>query len=99
MSHVTSCCSLLLPPCSPSRPPAPAFPPGLPIRPAFSQRLPGRRALKRSLGLDPDLPAILLVGGGEGMGKLEATVDKIAAKLGHRAQARGQGGGGRLGFV
>jgi len=36
---------------------------GLPIRPLFSRGLPNRRAMRRRLGLDPGLPAILLVGG------------------------------------
>ena len=54
---------------------------GLPIRPAF--RAGGSAADKararKSLGLDPRAPTILLVGGGEGMGSIEATVDAIAA--------------------
>lgn len=32
------------------------------------------------------LPCLLLVGGGEGMGKLEATVEQLDARLGGRAQ-------------
>ena len=42
--------------------------------------------MKKRLGLPTDLPAILLVGGGEGMGKLEITVDQIAEKLGGSCQ-------------
>jgi 1,2-diacylglycerol 3-beta-galactosyltransferase len=42
--------------------------------------------MKTSLGLRADLPAVLLVGGGEGMGKLEVTVDQIAEKLGGSCQ-------------
>ncbi|MEW5313578.1 MAG: hypothetical protein WDW38_005136 [Sanguina aurantia] len=59
---------------------------GLPIRPIFSKRLAPKRSLKRQLGLDPDVPAILLVGGGEGMGALEVTVEQMALKLGTRCQ-------------
>ncbi len=55
---------------------------GLPIRPIFSKRLPPKRKLRARLGMDVDLPAILLVGGGEGMGKLEATVEQLDARLG-----------------
>lgn len=59
---------------------------GLPIRPIFSKRLAPKRSLKRQLGLDPDVPAILLVGGGEGMGALEVTVEQMALKLGTKCQ-------------
>ena len=53
---------------------------GLPIRPAF-KATEGRGAkakARKALGLDPAAPTILLVGGGEGMGSIEATVDAIA---------------------
>lgn len=59
---------------------------GLPIRPAFSKPLPPKKQMKKKLGMDPNVPAVLLVGGGEGMGKLEDTVDQIAAKLGKLCQ-------------
>lgn len=39
-------------------------------------------------GLLQDVPAILLVGGGEGMGKLQATVQQVDAKLQGAAQVR-----------
>jgi len=42
--------------------------------------------MRRRLGLDPALPAILLVGGGEGMGALEGTVTKLGEELGPTAQ-------------
>jgi hypothetical protein len=35
-----------------------------------------------------DLPAVLLVGGGEGMGALEATVEQLDASLQGSAQVR-----------
>lgn len=60
---------------------------GLPIRPAFSKKTASRAALRRSLGLHPTLPAVLMVGGGEGMGQLEATVKEIGLK-GTACQAR-----------
>ncbi|EFJ50227.1 hypothetical protein VOLCADRAFT_58564, partial [Volvox carteri f. nagariensis] len=59
---------------------------GLPIRPSFSRPLPPRHALRRSLGMSPNLPAVLLVGGGEGMGALEETVAQLDARLGDKCQ-------------
>jgi hypothetical protein len=59
---------------------------GLPIRPAFSKRQPPRRKLRKQLGLRRDEPAVFLVGGGEGMGPVERTVDSIAAGPGPRVQ-------------
>ena len=53
---------------------------GLPIRPDFAKSHGGLAALRRRLGMDPALPAVLLVGGGEGMGKLLQTVRAIAAR-------------------
>jgi hypothetical protein len=43
-------------------------------------------ALGPCQGLLPDLPAILLVGGGEGMGKLKATVEELDTRLQGEAQ-------------
>jgi 1,2-diacylglycerol 3-beta-galactosyltransferase len=52
---------------------------GLPIRPSFG-RVPGTKAaVRKRLGMDPALPTVLLVGGGEGMGAMRATVDALAA--------------------
>eukprot|EP00878_Enallax_costatus_P016039 GHUV01016815.1.p1 GENE.GHUV01016815.1~~GHUV01016815.1.p1 ORF type:complete len:526 (+),score=156.68 GHUV01016815.1:200-1777(+) len=59
---------------------------GLPIRPVFDKKLPAKNTLRKKLGLLPDVPAILLVGGGEGMGKLQATVEQLDAKLQGSAQ-------------
>lgn len=53
---------------------------GLPIRPDFSRRPAATWLLRRRLGLHASLPAVLMVGGGEGMGKLEATVRAIGKK-------------------
>jgi 1,2-diacylglycerol 3-beta-galactosyltransferase len=44
---------------------------GLPIRPAFAQPYPPGAKLKRTLGLAPDRPAVLLMGGGDGVGPVE----------------------------
>jgi len=59
---------------------------GLPIRPAFSRRFPSKRRLRKQLSMAIDPPAVLLVGGGEGMGPVEATVDALAAELGAACQ-------------
>ncbi len=48
---------------------------GMPIDPKFATEPPGdARQRKEALGLDPDRPAILLVGGGEGAGGLSRAV-------------------------
>ena len=52
---------------------------GLPIRPSFG-RVPGsKRAVRKRLGLDPSPSTVLIVGGGEGMGGMRATVSALAA--------------------
>ena len=38
------------------------------------------------LGMDPSTPAVLLVGGGEGMGPVELTCKTLAETVGSRAQ-------------
>ncbi|CAI5521621.1 unnamed protein product [Closterium sp. Naga37s-1] len=67
---------------------------GLPIRPAFAKPSAPKDELRRALGMDPDLPAALLIGGGEGMGPVEATAKALAANLapagGGEAVAKGQ---------
>lgn len=59
---------------------------GLPIRPAFAAPLPPRAQLRRQLGLEPEGRCVLLMGGGEGMGRLESTATALAATLPHDAQ-------------
>jgi len=60
---------------------------GLPIRPAFAKEPPPRAVLRQQLGMHPELPAALLVGGGEGMGRLGAIAHAVADRL--AADARG----------
>lgn len=50
---------------------------GLPVNPRFMRNLPERHAARETLGWDPTLPAILIVGGGEGMGPLYETARAI----------------------
>ncbi len=51
---------------------------GLPIRTTFSQSVPDKAVLLRQLGLDPSLPTLLLMGGGQGMGPLAAIAQAVA---------------------
>ncbi|MCB9451055.1 MAG: glycosyltransferase [Anaerolineaceae bacterium] len=50
---------------------------GLPVHPNFAERLVSKAEARKSLGWDPDLPAVLMVGGGEGMGPLYKTARAI----------------------
>ncbi|BDA40481.1 probable monogalactosyldiacylglycerol synthase, chloroplas [Coccomyxa sp. Obi] len=59
---------------------------GLPIRPAFSAKIASKHSLRKRLGLDRHLPTVLLVGGGEGMGAIEQTLDALDARLGGACQ-------------
>jgi 1,2-diacylglycerol 3-beta-galactosyltransferase len=59
---------------------------GLPIRPNFAKKFPSKKSLRRSLGMDADAPAVLLVGGGEGMGPVEKTVDALRENVGSGCQ-------------
>ncbi len=63
---------------------------GLPVRPVFA--LPPRPVaeLRAELGMDPDLPAVLLVGGGEGIGRVGEIAPVVAAALARSGKARGQ---------
>jgi 1,2-diacylglycerol 3-beta-galactosyltransferase len=51
---------------------------GLPVSLKFGQELGGKSERKEKLGLKPALPALLLVGGGEGMGKVFQIARAIA---------------------
>ncbi|XP_034917596.1 monogalactosyldiacylglycerol synthase, chloroplastic isoform X2 [Populus alba] len=54
---------------------------GLPVRPSFVKPVRPKGELRRELGMDEDLPAVLLMGGGEGMGPIEATARALADSL------------------
>lgn len=54
---------------------------GLPIRADFARAAAGRDDTRRTFGLDPDLPAVLVMGGGGGIGPMEAIVAETAAAL------------------
>ena len=53
---------------------------GLPVNPRFMRNLPLRHEARQTLGWDPEKPAILIVGGGEGMGPLYETARAINAR-------------------
>ncbi|DBB01119.1 hypothetical protein WJX77_006919 [Trebouxia sp. C0004] len=59
---------------------------GLPIRPSFSQKLPSKHSLRQQLGMDLQKPAVLLVGGGEGMGAIEKIVQALIEQVGPACQ-------------
>ncbi len=50
---------------------------GLPVNPRFMRNLPEKHAARESLGWDQTMPAILIVGGGEGMGPLYDTARAV----------------------
>ncbi|OIV96452.1 hypothetical protein TanjilG_07844 [Lupinus angustifolius] len=54
---------------------------GLPVRPSFVKPVQSKDELRRVLGMDKDLPAVLLMGGGEGMGPIEATARALGDML------------------
>lgn len=54
---------------------------GLPVRPSFVKPVPSKDVLRKELGMNEDLPAVLLMGGGEGMGPIEATAQALGNAL------------------
>ncbi|KAF8689935.1 hypothetical protein HU200_041570 [Digitaria exilis] len=54
---------------------------GLPIRPSFCRAVLVKDELRKELGLDPELPAVLLMGGGEGMGPVKKTARALGESL------------------
>jgi 1,2-diacylglycerol 3-beta-galactosyltransferase len=54
---------------------------GLPIRPVFAHEPPPKETLRPQLGMWPDVPAVLIVGGGEGMGRVGEAARAVAARL------------------
>ncbi|XP_057507984.1 monogalactosyldiacylglycerol synthase 2, chloroplastic-like [Actinidia eriantha] len=54
---------------------------GLPIRPTFARAVLSKDDLRVELELDPALPAVLLMGGGEGMGPVKKTAKALGESL------------------
>jgi 1,2-diacylglycerol 3-beta-galactosyltransferase len=63
---------------------------GLPVRPIFAQPTRPRLELRNELGMDPNLPAVLLVGGGDGIGRVAVIARAIGKRLGTRGVPAGQ---------
>ncbi len=63
---------------------------GLPIRPMFSALPPRGPALRARLQMHPELPAALLVGGGQGMGKVAVTAQALNTHLFDKGKPLGQ---------
>ena len=51
---------------------------GMPIDPKFTLPMPSKEALRRKMGLDLDIPVVLLTGGGDGAGGLRSAVHAIS---------------------
>ncbi|THG08109.1 hypothetical protein TEA_021300 [Camellia sinensis var. sinensis] len=54
---------------------------GLPIRPSFCRAVLSKDDLRVELEMDPELPAVLLMGGGEGMGPVKKTAKALGESL------------------
>ncbi|KAH7861659.1 hypothetical protein Vadar_029041 [Vaccinium darrowii] len=54
---------------------------GLPIRPSFCHAVLSKDDLRVELEIDPALPAVLLMGGGEGMGPVKKTAKALGESL------------------
>jgi 1,2-diacylglycerol 3-beta-galactosyltransferase len=54
---------------------------GLPVRPAFAHAYPPPAELRARLGMDAHLPAVLVVGGGDGVGRVEEFAYALDAAL------------------
>ncbi|XP_055822779.1 monogalactosyldiacylglycerol synthase 2, chloroplastic-like isoform X1 [Solanum dulcamara] len=54
---------------------------GLPIRPSFCRAVLSKDDLRVELEMDPTLPAVLLMGGGEGMGPVKKTAKALGEAL------------------
>lgn len=66
---------------------------GLPIRPAFACKPPPKPVVRRRLGMLPDVKAVLIAGGGEGMGPVGEIARAVAERLAARSQGAGQAAG------
>jgi 1,2-diacylglycerol 3-beta-galactosyltransferase len=71
---------------------------GLPIRPIFAHDPPPKEVLRPQLGLRPDVPLVLITGGGEGMGPVAEIARAVAARLAADSADRGNLAG-QLGVI
>lgn len=63
---------------------------GLPVRPAFAATQPPKEQLRQSLQMQPDIPAVLLIGGGDGIGPVAEIAQQLDQQLRHNGQPTGQ---------
>ena len=63
---------------------------GLPIRPAFAKPALPKPELRQRLGLRTDLPCVLMVSGGEGMGRLAEITQQVTSALACDGKIAGQ---------
>ncbi|XP_077215237.1 putative monogalactosyldiacylglycerol synthase 3, chloroplastic [Tasmannia lanceolata] len=61
---------------------------GLPVRPSFCRAIISKDELREELEMDPQLPAVLLMGGGEGMGPVKKTARALGEALFDEGLAR-----------
>ncbi|ESQ51159.1 hypothetical protein EUTSA_v10022676mg [Eutrema salsugineum] len=54
---------------------------GLPVRPSFPRTIIYKDELRKELDINSDLPAVLLMGGGEGMGPVQKTAQALGDSL------------------
>lgn len=59
---------------------------GLPVRPSFVRAILSKDHLRVELEMDPELPAVLLMGGGEGMGPVKKTAIALGDSLFNKQQ-------------
>lgn len=64
---------------------------GLPVRADFAREATDRLETRRTFGLAPDLPAVLVMGGGGGIGPIEAIVSATAKALADAAAGQPTG--------
>ncbi|HXF60219.1 MAG TPA: glycosyltransferase, partial [Caldilineaceae bacterium] len=69
---------------------------GLPVRPIFAEPPRPKAELRAELGMHPALPAALLVGGGEGIGRVAEIAKETAAALAQGDRSSGQSPAGQL---
>jgi 1,2-diacylglycerol 3-beta-galactosyltransferase len=62
---------------------------GLPIHPVFGQEPRPKEQLRRELGMQVDVPGVLLTSGGEGMGPVAEIAEAVAARLAADSEANG----------
>jgi 1,2-diacylglycerol 3-beta-galactosyltransferase len=63
---------------------------GLPIRPVFAKPTTARSVLRQTLGMDAQLPAVLIVSGGEGVGPIQQVAEQINTQLVDQGEILGQ---------